>query len=201
MSLRATPPSLLPLPSPSVLFTLPSVLPARCLPAAIVNGTSLSRRDASTRSEEHTLRYWCSSVLSSLLLFPQSCYSDIEGLESPLRGDEGPIKYLWINIHSNVWQWRNPVTGKLTWLVCAQHAAGEVQSLSSACVSVCVCVCGCVGRWCYCGGHIFRLLAFLLESRSYYLIDQPREMFLAASVQTHINLRKGEQIRSKISPK
>lgn len=32
------------------------------------------------------------------------------------------------------------MTGKLTWLVCAQHAAGEVQSLSPACVSMCVAV-------------------------------------------------------------
>lgn len=32
------------------------------------------------------------------------------------------------------------MTGKMTWLVCAQHAAGEVQSLSSACVTMCVAV-------------------------------------------------------------
>lgn len=78
------------------------------------------------------------------------------GFESPLRGDKWAIKYLWINIHSNVWQWRNPVTGKVTWLVCA---AGEAQSLSSACVHVCLFLCCsvCVGRWCYCGGHSFGL--------------------------------------------
>lgn len=69
-------------------------------------------------------------------------------------------------------------------------------------VSVCMCVfcSGCVGRWCYCGRHIFRLWAFLIESCSYYLIDQPREILVAATVQTNRDQNQAKQSKLGVKP-
>lgn len=60
-------------PHPLSSFTLPSSLSIRALSLSCCerqwNITATLRFDASTHSEEHTLLFWCSSVLSLLLLF------------------------------------------------------------------------------------------------------------------------------------
>ncbi len=101
--------------------------------------------------------------------------------------DEHPFKYLAME---KACDRKTDMTCLCT--TCSRGGAALVLGMCPfvMCVCVCVCVCvfcsGCVGRWCYCGGHSFRLRAFLLESHSYYLIDQPGGILVRKQIKMHI---------------
>lgn len=135
------------LPGPSIPPSLPppSVLAAFTL--ADVNGTSLSRCVAmspAVRKSTHT------PLSVFLRAEPPPFHSPSRSLVSQISrgwsllsgGTRRPIKYLWINIHSNVWQWEKSCDRKTDMAcLCTTCSKGGAELVLSVCVCVCVWPC------------------------------------------------------------
>lgn len=156
-------------PSPLYPSLPPSVLAAFTL--VDVNGTSLSRCAAmspAVRKSTHTpLSVFLRTEPSPFHSPSRSLVSQISRGWSRLSGGtRRPIKYLWINIHSNVWQWEKSCDRKTDMAcLCTTCSKGGAEPVLSVCVCVAV-----RNREHYCGVRIFRPLAFWQQSESYILL-------------------------------